>query len=64
MTGKNALDYHEPDRFLQMQLQAAWLYYIKDLTQQEIATRLGISRGKSDAAHPAGSLQRLGKHLY
>lgn len=46
MTGKNTLDYHEPDRFLQMQLQAAWLYYIRDLTQQEIATRLGISRVK------------------
>jgi DNA-binding transcriptional regulator LsrR (DeoR family) len=46
MTGKNALETREPDRFLQMQLQAAWLYYIKDLTQQEIATRLGISRVK------------------
>ncbi len=46
MTGKNGLENREPDRFLQMQLQAAWLYYIKDLTQQEIATRMGISRVK------------------
>jgi DNA-binding transcriptional regulator LsrR (DeoR family) len=36
----------ENERFLQMQIQAAWLYYMKDLTQQEIATRLGISRVK------------------
>lgn len=46
MTGKNGLEIREPDRFVQMQLQAAWLYYIKDLTQQEIATRMGISRVK------------------
>jgi DNA-binding transcriptional regulator LsrR (DeoR family) len=46
MAGKNGLEINGQDRFLQMQLQAAWLYYIKDLTQQEIATRLGISRVK------------------
>ena len=42
MTNEN----RENERFLQMQIQAAWLYYMKDLTQQEIATRLGISRVK------------------
>ncbi len=36
----------ENERFLRLQIQAAWLYYIKDLTKQEIATRLGISRVK------------------
>ncbi len=36
----------ENERFLRLQIQAAWLYYMKDLTQQEIATRLGISRVK------------------
>ncbi len=42
MTNEN----RENERFLQVQIQAAWLYYMKDLTQQEIATRLGISRVK------------------
>ena len=42
MTSEN----RENERFLQLQIQAAWLYYMKDLTQQEIATRLGISRVK------------------
>ena len=39
-------DIHNDERFLRLQIQAAWLYYMKDLTQQEIATRLGISRVK------------------
>jgi DNA-binding transcriptional regulator LsrR (DeoR family) len=41
-----ANEYRENERFLRLQIQAAWLYYMKDLTQQEIATRLGISRVK------------------
>lgn len=38
--------FRDNDRFLRLQVQAAWLYYINNLTQQEIATRLGISRVK------------------
>src|SRR5436190_10409930 len=41
-----ALKTTEPNASVDLSVRAAWLYYIEGLTQEDVATAMGVSRAK------------------